>query len=125
MKVVCRNGTQLANAYDKMVDALSNLQQKLDGAIMVEWKEHKPPRTMKQSRKIHAMMNEMGGFTGDENIKMWIKGMDFWPTEYKEHFGEPKIVAKSEASLSKEEESIIIERLYQLGTMLPGFEFLQ
>ena len=123
MKVVCRNGTQLANAYDKMVDALRNLQQKFDGAIMVEWKEHKPPRTMKQSRKIHAMMNDLGNFTGDSNMKGWIKGMDFWPTVYIEHFGDAKIVAKSEAVLTKEEESIIIERLYQIGTMLPGFEW--
>ena len=124
MKRVISNQTQLHAMHTEMTDALAELVRG-EKKMMVEFKPFKPPRTRSQSRKIHAMMNEMGGFTGDENIKMWIKGMDFWPTEYKEHFGDPKIVAKSEASLSKEEESIIIERLYQLGTMLPGFEFSQ
>ena len=124
MKRVIRSNVQLANIYDEMLEGLQDLL-KADKSMIIEFKPFKPPRTLSQSRKIHAMMNEIGAFTGDENIKMWIKNMDFWPTEYKEHFGDPKIVPKSEASLSRGEESIIIERLYQLATMLPGFEFTQ
>ncbi len=124
MKRVISNQTQLHNMHTEMTDALAELVRG-EKKMMVEFKPFKPPRTRSQSRKIHAMMSELGGFTGYDDMKGYIKTLNFWPTQYKEGFGEAHFVPKSETALTKEEESIIIERLYQLGTMLPGFEFSQ
>ncbi len=111
MKYVIRKNTpQAANFYDRLLEALK------EGDMMVDLKPHKPPRTRSQSRKLHAMITQIGDETGDSNMKAAIKQMDFWPQVYTEPFGQkPMIVPKSEADLRKEEESDIIERLYQLS----------
>tara|TARA_B100000809_G_scaffold148734_1_gene146206 strand:- start:4367 stop:4561 length:195 start_codon:yes stop_codon:yes gene_type:complete len=64
MKFVIRNKAQLANAYDKMLAELKAHD------ILVDFKEHsQPPRTLKQSRKIHAMITDLANETGDSMIK--------------------------------------------------------
>jgi hypothetical protein len=69
------------------------------------------------------MMDNLGEFTGDKSMKMYVKSLSFWPTQYKEHFGTSKVIPKSEADLTREESTMVMEHLELLGTMLPGFEF--
>ena len=119
MKYVIRSIPQAATFYDRLLDALK------EGDQMVDLKPHVAPRTRSQSRKLHVMISAIGDETGDSNMKAAIKQMDFWPQVYIEPFGQkPMIVPKSEADLSKQEESDIIERLYQLAAeYLPDFKF--
>ena len=121
MKHVIRSIPQAANFYDRLLDALK------EGDMLVDLKPHVAPRTRSQSRKLHAMITQIGDETGDSNMKAAIKQMDFWPQVYAEPFGQkPMIVPRSEADLTKEEESDIIERLYQLAAeYLPDFKFNQ
>jgi hypothetical protein len=69
------------------------------------------------------MIGDLREFTGDPNMKEWIKGMSFYPQIYIEHAGEGKTVPRSESQLSKDEESEVIEHLYLIGTQLPGFDW--
>ena len=92
--------------------------------ITVEWKEYKPPRTLSQNRKVHAMLTDLANFTGDKNIKQWIKQMEFWPQVYVEHFGQGKTIPKSEADLEREESSIVIDHLYMIGADLTEHGFM-
>ena len=117
MKYVVRTIPQAANLYDRLLEALK------EGDQMVDLKPHKPPRTLKQSRKIHAMLTDLGNETGDSNFKSYAKSLSWWPHVYVEHFGKPLLIAKSEADLSKEESSAVIEQIFLLGAFLPDFKF--
>ena len=123
MRRVVRNAQQMTNLADEIVGWMNARAPDEENAVMVEYKPYKPPRTMKQSRKIHAMFGDIGQFTGDSNIKGWVKSLSFWPTEYKEHAGQGQVVPKSEAHLTKAEEIIVIEHLYLIGAELPGFQW--
>lgn len=116
MKRVIRSYEQLVEAFKEQRTYLKDF-----GALNCWFEEHKPPRTAKQSRKVHAMFGDIADFTGDKNIKQFIKGLEFWPEVYVEHFGQGKFVPKSESDLSREEESVVIEHLYLIGSQLPGF----
>jgi hypothetical protein len=92
-------------------------------AVTVEIKKWVPPRSLKQNRKVHAMFDDLADFTGDKNIKAWIKTLAFWPEVYVEHAGQGQMVPKSEADLSRDEETEVIQHLYLIGAELPGFEW--
>ena len=117
MKFVARNQHQLD-------DIVSRIRTMVEAhAVTVDYRKWIPPRTGKQNRKVYAMLDDLAAFTGDRNIKSWIKAMEFWPDVWVEHAGEGRMVPKSEADLSRDEESEVIEHLYIIGGELPGFEW--
>jgi len=121
MKYVARNELQLITIIEKMRVGFAKLGD--NPAMLVEFKKYVPPRTDPQRKKLHAMIGDLAEFTGDSNMKEWVKGLSFWPDVYIEHAGVAKTVPKSEALLSKEESSVVIEHLYVIGSQLPGFEW--
>lgn len=121
MRYVAKNVDQLKTITDRMWQGWAALGE--HQAMLVEFKKYVPPRTHPQRKKLHAMIGDLAEFTGDSNMKEWVKGMSFWPEVYIEHAGVAKTVPKSEALLSKEESSNVIEHLYVVGSQLPGFEW--
>ena len=94
--------------------------------VLVEYKPYKPPRTLRQSRKLHVMIAELGAFTGDEDMKGTLKTFTFWPEVMKSrHDGSVVIKPKSEADFSAEEESALIEALFRVGAEIEGFEYAE
>ena len=117
MKRVCKN-------YDQLVSFFKECRPFVElEPLMMSWEGWQPPRTLSQSRKVHAMIDDLGNFCGERNMKSFIKTMEFWPTEIIEFNGDQKEVPKSEANLTKEEEAMVIEHLYMIGAELPGFEW--
>lgn len=108
MKRVARNLDQLKALF-------RILQEIPEQGWLIQWTPYKPPRTLSQSKKLHAMMGDMAEFTGVTNMKGFIKTLEFWPTVGVLQFGVHRNAPKSEADLSKEEESEIIEALYALA----------
>jgi len=93
-------------------------------AMLVEYKPYKPPRTLRQSRKLHVMIRELGEFCGDEDMKGTLKTFTFWPEVMKtRHDGSVVVKPKSEADFSAEEESALIEALYRVASEIEGFEY--
>lgn len=118
MKLVVRNTDDRDHAIS-YIDGMLLMQT----AATVEIKKWVPPRTLKQNRKVHAMFDDLADFTGDKNIKAWIKSLAFWPEVYVEHAGQGQMVPKSEADLTRNEETEVIQHLYLIGAELPGFEW--
>ena len=95
---------------------------------MVSMEKFKPPHTSDQNAKLHVMIGDLAEFTGHtlDEMKLWLKGLGFWPETTITVAGVSRRVAKSASSkaddpISKREESDIIERLYQVGATLDGF----
>ena len=115
---------RVIKTYDQLVQIFREIRPFVEiEPLMVEYGSWKPPRTLSQSRKVHAMINDLGSFCGEKNMKGFIKSLEFWPTEIVEQLGLQKVCPKSEAKLEREEEAIVIEHLYMIGAELPGFEW--
>ena len=110
MRRVIRSESQLR-------DLLDTLKAIPEHGWLISWDVYKPPRTLSQSRKIHAMINDLSDFTGIKDFKGYVKTMEFWPQESVVQFGKRTWKPKSEADLSKVEESAIIENLYALAAL--------
>ena len=88
-------------------------RQMTDKGLMVEVKEFKPPRTLSQSAKIHAMLADLAFWEQitPAAMKSFIKTLEFWPVEAVKG----KYIPMSEADLTREQESDIIEHLYMIA----------
>ncbi|MDB4351956.1 recombination protein NinB [Porticoccaceae bacterium] len=120
MKLVIRSSQQLRELFHKIEGFASG------EGLLIDYKPYKPPRSLLQSRKLHAMIGELNDFTGRKNMKDFVKQLDFWPKVTMQDLG-VAIVPKSEADLSKAEESDIIEGIYAMVALhlQPlGFEWL-
>ena len=84
-----------------------------DKGLMVEVKEYKPPRTLTQSAKLHAMLADLALWeqVTPAAMKSFIKTLEFWPVEAVKG----KYVPMSEADLTRDQESEIIEMLYVIA----------
>ena len=124
-RVVARNREQIAMWYEEMLNDFEKV-----GALMIEWDKHKIPHSRKQQKRFYAMVRDIALFTGNTDVKHDLKQTDIWPREEVEHtrfFADGStatyttMAPKSEADLSKEEETLIIELLFMIGSNLPGF----
>lgn len=106
-----------------LTDVVRRLEEIPEQGWLVEYKVYQPPRTKCQNRKVHAMFSDLADFTGDKDIKAFIKELNFWPTEIATQFGVQVERPMSESKLTREQESDVIEHLYMLGAELPGFEW--
>lgn len=128
-KILIRTREHAVRIVEELMDDLDKTNQ----GLLLEWDEYSPPHSRGQQKKFYVMCRDLALFTGEEHIKDLVKATDIWPKVEKEHVfwkmldGEQvprrKITMdpKSEADLSREEESLIIELLFQWGDSLPGF----
>lgn len=113
MRIVCFTVDQARNAAAEIARQLGRCP---DG-IMVSIVPYQPPKSRKQDGKIHAMISDLADHTGHERdeMKEIVKAM-FWPVQVSAGPGGSEVAhAKSTAQLTREEASVVIERLYQLA----------
>ena len=129
MKLVIRNREQLEKIAWVRLNEM--LQQFPERGILLEIEEHKPPRTRRQQGKFHAMCRDMGEFIGEADMKTEIKKLSIWPrvNQWRTMMIDDKLervkvpVPKSEAKLTKQEESEIIAWMESEAATWPGFEW--
>ena len=124
MKVVTRSRNSAIKAIDDYISK-TGLGCHWEKPQLLEIKPYKPPRTLEQNAKYHAMCRELAEFVGhtESDIKEYMK-LEYGP---KKPFGvgswqESKYIPKGVSQYSKEEASMMIEHLYRIGAEL-GFAF--
>lgn len=119
-KIVAWNVDQARHWFGEIIEDIEKF-----GAITIEWRKHQRPRTRRQSKRLHAMLRDLAIFLDEPDMKGIVKNLDIWPREerlklfFKEDGSSYKktvMQPKSEADLSIEEESLIIELLFKIGS---------
>lgn len=122
---------------DRLVPELkAALKRKV--ALKIRYGELKPPMTSGQRKRLHAMARDLAVFTGEPNfIERVLMPTDIWPKEEYAagvtiHFDETRnaqrlfktpggVRPKSVSDLEKDECSLIIDLMFELGANMEGF----
>lgn len=117
------------NQQAQLIDYITRWWRDSDKPLEV--KRVEPGRTVDQQAKLHALISEIAISAGvgpdwfkQSFLKRDCEGIwPYWPTKLERNRqGDKVAVPKSEAKLTKREESELIERLYVLGAEW-GVEF--
>ena len=120
MKAVVRNHSEAIRFIDR---ACVELGQQFDKPQLIEIKRYKPPRSLPQNARCHAMIGELAkeiGYTAAE-LKDWLK-IEFGPHE-EFNFGDHQSwIPKSTAKYTKAEMSDFMAHIERIAAEM-GFMF--
>lgn len=119
-------------SHEQMASLGADIRRQLaEHPVLVEYKEYRPPRTLPQNSKIHAMLSELAQFTGDDagDLKNEIKRTDVWPKKERwvTRVVEEKITKVRDIvpvgvhEMTREQASLVIELINALASNVPGF----
>lgn len=108
MRILCKT----IDRARAVAGELARQMQKHPEGIVVEIKPYTRPKTRSQVAKIHAMIGDMADQLGYERTDMKeILKREYWPTKIVQLRTKDVCIPKSTAELSREEASMVIERM--------------
>jgi len=119
VRLVVKTEQQLSHAAKAIKDALA---AHADRGLMVTIEPFHPPRTYSQNAMLHALIGELAdasGYADTEELKELLK-VEFWPTKTIKLAKRDVTVPKSTAELSREECSVVIEKILYIAAEM-GF----
>ncbi len=120
MKSVIRNHNSGYRFIDKACNEIGQIFEK---PYLIEIKPYKPPRTLPQNARFHAMINELAkeiGYSASD-LKDWLK-LEYGPKKYFVFQGIEKDIPMSTADYNKVQMIDMIGHLERIGAEI-GFVF--